>query len=93
MSIAEIKSYTKPQLPIQEVMKATLLILGEQEEGLQVRADWVKWGLSEYLLTISHPSRTTHIILPILIPSYLSLHCVVCRISTIPKNPTTLVII
>ena len=44
MSIAEIKSYTKPQLPIQEVMKATLLILGEQEECLQVRAYWVKWG-------------------------------------------------
>ena len=37
MSIAEIKWYTKPQLTIQEVMKATLLVLGEQEEDMKVR--------------------------------------------------------
>jgi len=37
MSIAEIKWYTKPQLTIQEVMKATLLVLGEQEEEMKVK--------------------------------------------------------
>ena len=37
MCIAEIKSYTKPQLTIQEVMRATLLVLGEREDTLKVR--------------------------------------------------------
>ena len=36
-SIAEIKSYSKPQLAIQEVMRATLLLLGEEEDELKVR--------------------------------------------------------
>ena len=36
-SIAEIKSYSNPQLAIQEVMRATLLLLGEEEDELKVR--------------------------------------------------------
>ena len=36
MSIAEVKAYTKPQEAIELVMKATMMLLGEREETLQV---------------------------------------------------------
>ena len=36
MSIAEIKSYSNPQTAIQDVMRATLLLLGEQDDDLKV---------------------------------------------------------
>lgn len=69
MSIAEIRSYTKPQPTVQEVMKATLLILGEQEEDLKVKDfneldivlatisiqwDTVQWIRTIYIIKVCH---------------------------------------